>query len=237
MSRPRAVAWDVDGTLVDSEPLHLQALQAVCHAHGVDISDQGATPFIGVAIAQVWRILAPRFGQTLGRDPEGAERTFRAAVTRHYLDHAHQVRPMPGAREALAYLARQQVAMVAVSSSERPIVMANLRALASLDLFCGAICLEDVQHPKPAAEPFIRALAVLALTAADTWAVEDSLSGARSARAAGLQVLVVGGDLQAPCDHRMPDLLGFPPWWQSLDTQGHQDMREVTRLAARGVNE
>ncbi len=230
MSHARAVAWDVDGTLVDSEPLHLKALQAVCNAHGVDITDHGPTPFIGVAIAQVWRILAPRFGPALGRDPALAERTFRAAVTQHYLDHAHQVRPMPGAREALAYLARQGVRMVAVSSSERPIVMANLRSLASVDLFCGAICLEDVQQPKPAAEPFLRALALLERTAAQTWAIEDSVSGARSARAAGLQVLVVGGDLQAPCDHRMPNLLDFPPWWPTLDTPGHNSLRQSRGL-------
>ena len=51
MTTVRAVAFDVDGTLVDSEPLHLKALQAVCQAHGVDISDHGPTPVVGVAIA------------------------------------------------------------------------------------------------------------------------------------------------------------------------------------------
>ena len=49
-----AVAWDVDGTLVDSEPLHLQALQAVCRAHGVDLSDFGPAPFVGVAAPLGW---------------------------------------------------------------------------------------------------------------------------------------------------------------------------------------
>lgn len=56
MTAVRAVALDVDGTLVDSEPLHLRALQAACRAHDVDISDHGPAPFIGVAIGDVWRL-------------------------------------------------------------------------------------------------------------------------------------------------------------------------------------
>ena len=74
-----AVAWDVDGTLVDSEPLHLQALKAVCRAHGVDLSDFGPTPFVGVAAPQVWQALEPRFGLPLGRDPAHRSTALRWA--------------------------------------------------------------------------------------------------------------------------------------------------------------
>lgn len=237
MSRTRAVAWDVDGTLVDSEPLHLEALLAVCRAHGVDISDHGPTPFVGVAIADVWCVLAPRFAHTLGRRPAGAEREFRAAVTEHYLERARGVRVLPGALAALEHLARQGIAMAAVSNSERAIVEANLRAIGARHLFGAIVTLDDVQQPKPAPEPYARALAALGVAAHEAWAAEDSASGARSARAAGLRVLVVGSHTEAEGDHSLPDLLEFPRWWQSEVADRRKDRGEYTRLAATGVNE
>lgn len=225
----RAVAWDVDGTLVDSEPLHLQALLAVCRAHGVEISDCGATPFVGVAIADVWRALAPRFTQI-------GEREFRAAVTEHYLERARGVQVLPGALEALELLARQDIVMAAVSNSERAIVDANLRAIGVRQLFRATISLDDVQQPKPDPEPYIRALDALRVRAQEAWAVEDSASGARSARAAALRVLVVGGLQDAGGDHSLPTLLAFPRWWQSQVANGHEDELVRTRAAAIGVN-
>jgi beta-phosphoglucomutase-like phosphatase (HAD superfamily) len=166
MTPVRAVAFDVDGTLVDSEPLHLQALQAVCQAHGVDISDHGSTPFVGVAIADVWRDLAPRFERALGHHPDQGEQVFRSAVTRHYLTRIHEVQVLPGARDALAHLQRQGIALAAVSNSERAIVEANLRAVGAAEAFGAVVSLDDVRNPKPAPEPYTRAMALLGMPAA-----------------------------------------------------------------------
>lgn len=237
MTPIRAVAWDVDGTLVDSEPLHLRALQSVCDAHGVDITDHGVTPFVGVAIGDVWRLLAPRFEGKLEQSTGNAEREFRRAVTRYYLDHAEEVRVLPGARRALEHLSRLGVALAAVSNSERPIVLANLKTVGALDLFQVVVSLDEVRQPKPAAEPYTQALAALGMPAREAWAVEDSPSGARSARAAGLRVLIVGQDPQAQGDQRLHDLLDFPLWWTTSGAQRHPALREDTRLAANGVDE
>jgi phosphoglycolate phosphatase-like HAD superfamily hydrolase len=52
-----AIAWDVDGTLVDSEPLHHRALLAACHRFGLDLSHIPETRFYGVHINDVWLAL------------------------------------------------------------------------------------------------------------------------------------------------------------------------------------
>ena len=245
----RAVALDVDGTLVDSEPLHLRALQAACRAHHVDISDHGPAPFIGVSIGDVWRLLAPRFAGALGHHTDQGERVFREAVTAHYLAHAHEVRVLPGAQQAVEHLAREGIALAAVSNSERPIVEANLRAVGAQASFGAVVSLDDVRDPKPAPEPYLRALAMLRVSAQQAWAVEDSPSGAHSARAAGLRVLVVGGDQRAQGDHRLPGLTDFVAWWQSIqmqaqtpartqiETQHLQAHRNSVRVAESGVSE
>jgi len=251
MTAVRAVALDVDGTLVDSEPLHLRALQAACRAHDVDISDHGPAPFIGVAIGDVWRLLAPRFAVALGHHADQGERVFREAVTAYYLAHAQEVRVLPGARRAVEHLAREGIALAAVSNSERSIVEANLRAVGAQARFDAVVCLDDVRDPKPSPEPYLRALALLRVPARQAWAIEDSPSGARSARAAGLRVLVVGDDPQAQGDQRLPGLADFVSWWPSargqMPTQAPapalrlpQDLtarREAARMALSGVSE
>lgn len=216
MTVVRAVALDVDGTLVDSEPMHLRALQAACRSYHVDISDHGPAPFIGVSIGDVWRLLAPRFAGALGHHDDQGERVFRQSVTSHYLAHAHEVPVLPGARRAVEHLAREGIALAAVSNSERAIVEANLRAVAAQARFDAVISLDDVRDPKPSPEPYQRALALLGVPAREAWAIEDSPSGARSARAAGLHVLVVGDDPQAHGDQRLPGLADFISWWASV---------------------
>jgi HAD superfamily hydrolase (TIGR01509 family) len=232
----RAVALDVDGTLVDSEPLHLRALQAACRAHDVDISDHGPSPFVGVSIADVWRVLAPRFERTLGHLDDNGERQFRATVTEHYLAHADEVQALPGARQAIEHLAQQGVALAAVSNSERAIVEANLRAVGAQAHFGAVVSLDDVRNPKPAPEPYLQALMHLGASAHDAWAVEDSPSGARSARAAGLRVLVVGADPEARGDHRLGGLHEFVPWWEATQAQLDQQHQEA-RLGSTGLAE
>ena len=56
----KAVAWDIDGTLVDSEPLHLKSLILVCEKYNVDISDLPNEYFIGVNLYGVWKELRKR---------------------------------------------------------------------------------------------------------------------------------------------------------------------------------
>ena len=187
-----AVAWDVDGTLVDSEPLHLQALQEVCRAHRVDLSDLGPAPFVGVAAPDVWRALDTRFGASLGSDAARRAQAFLGAVAEHYRAGAHTLRPMAGAAEVLRWLDAQGVPMCAVSSSQAAIVEINLRAIGAWQNMRFAVCLDDVVRPKPDAEPYRLAAQRLGAPPAAIWALEDSASGTASARAAGLHVVLVG---------------------------------------------
>lgn len=203
-----AVAWDVDGTLVDSEPLHLQSLRRVCDAFSVDIDDFGAQPFVGVAIDEVWRLIGARFGPALGRDETGRHAAFRAAVAEHYLAGVDLLRPMPGALEALAHFEALGVPMCAVSNSDAAVVAANLSALDARELMRFAVTLDDVRRPKPDPEPYRLAAARLGLPAGAVLAIEDSLTGCESAFAAGLAVVQVGTDLTAAgdADPRWPRL-------------------------------
>ena len=63
-----AVVWDMDGTLIDSEPLHERVFYAVCRRHGVDLSDLDAGVFVGVHQYDVWNAVAHRFPPGVSRE-------------------------------------------------------------------------------------------------------------------------------------------------------------------------
>ncbi len=176
----RAVAWDIDGTLVDSEPLHLRALLATCANHGVDISDLPDDEFVGVNLHGVWGALKDRFAPTLSMQ------AWIDELNGIYAAHADTLIPMPQAKEVVAELSRRGVRQIAVSNSHRPIVDVNLRALGIAKFMAFSLSLDDVPAGKPSPIPYLMAAHKLGLSRSEIIAVEDSLSGVQSAKAAGL---------------------------------------------------
>jgi HAD superfamily hydrolase (TIGR01509 family) len=183
MSVFRAVAWDIDGTLIDSEGLHQRSLIETGAEFGVDLSDLPDEAFRGIHMRDVWTALEPRFPKTVDR------KTWIAAIERFYVAHAPSLSAIPGAIETIATLAAAGVAQACVSNSGRAIVDANLDALGIRQLMAFSISLDDVKAGKPDPEPFREAASRFALPAEAIVAVEDSAAGAFSAREAGLYVV------------------------------------------------
>jgi len=181
--RLRAVAWDIDGTLIDSEPLHHRALVAACRALGSDISDLPDQAFRGIHMGDVWKQIAPR----LPADVAQAE--WLARINDHYVAHRDSLVALPGAVATIRVLARLGVPQACVSNSSRSVVDANIGALGISDAIAFSLSLDDVTRGKPDPEPYRRACERLGVAPDEMVAVEDSLSGARSARAAGLYVV------------------------------------------------
>jgi HAD superfamily hydrolase (TIGR01509 family) len=198
----RAVAWDLDGTLIDSEALHLRALIESSAAFGVDLSGLPGETYRGVNILDVWDALRPQF-------LDGAERgAWLNAIERYYLERAAGLAANPAAVETVRKLAARGVAQACVSNSGRAIVDANLEALGIRDTLAFSISIDDVLAGKPDPEPFREATRRFALPAERVVAVEDSAPGARSARKAGLYVVGYvpdGGEL-LECDRSIAAL-------------------------------
>jgi beta-phosphoglucomutase-like phosphatase (HAD superfamily) len=178
----RAIAWDIDGTLVDSEPLHHRALLAASLRWNADLSDLSDRAFQGVHMHDVWTALAGRLPASLDRAD------WLAAIDDHYAEGATALMPLTGALEAFRALAAHGLRQVCVSNSNRRIVDANLRALGIDRLVAFSISFDDIRNGKPDPEPYRTACEWLNLRPAEVLAVEDSMTGIRSARSAGLNV-------------------------------------------------
>ena len=157
MSLFRAVAWDIDGTLIDSEPLHERALAAASAALGADLSDIEPEAFRGVHAIDIWEALKPRFPAS------SSFKTWIAAIEGYYVAHAGELEPNPGALEAMRKLAERGVAQACVSNSGRTIVDANIEALGIGKIIAFSLSLEDVSAGKPDPEPYREAARRFAL--------------------------------------------------------------------------
>jgi len=178
-----AIIWDIDGTLIDSEPLHLHALLETCAAYNVDLSGLPDDEFVGVNLHDVWEAIKNRLPVTLSRDKWIAE------LNHYYRANSQLLTPMPQAVEVVTGLSKCGIIQAAVSNSNRAIVETNLEVSKLKTYMQFSLSLDDVPIGKPSPVPYLKAISLLGLMVEEIIAVEDSLSGAQSAADAGLTVL------------------------------------------------
>jgi HAD superfamily hydrolase (TIGR01509 family) len=198
----RAVAWDIDGTLIDSEPLHHEAMVRASLQFGVDLGDLPSEAFQGVHIRDVWIALRDRLPHHLDRE------VWVTAIEAYYEANRQKLRPMHGAVEVVRQLSHLGVLQACVSNSRRVIVDANIAALDIAENILFSVSLDDVDHGKPDPHPYRLAIRKINMQRQDIIAVEDSETGARSARTAGLKVVGyrVGATARDNIDWRIESL-------------------------------
>ena len=180
---PKAVFWDMDGTLVDSEPLHEAALVAALRSVGIAPPTNLHERVLGVAAWPVYEMLRGEFGLDLPFD-DWIVRKYD-----HYLPMAETLKPRPGAIEVFNALRALGVQQAVVSNSDRVIVDANLSAVGLIYPGMRTISRNDVREGKPHPEPFLRAAWLAGVDPADSVAIDDSVTGATSGLAAGMRTI------------------------------------------------
>ena len=180
---PKAVFWDMDGTLVDSEPLHEAALVAALRSVGIAPPVDLHERVLGVAAGPVYDMLRDQFGLDLPFD-DWIVRKYD-----HYMPMAKTLKPRPGAIEVFNELRALGVQQAVVSNSDRVIVDANLSAVGLIYPGMRTISRNDVREGKPHPEPFLRAAWLAGVDPADAVAVDDSVTGATSGLAAGMRTI------------------------------------------------
>jgi HAD superfamily hydrolase (TIGR01509 family) len=182
---PAAILWDMDGTLVDTEPYWIDAEFALAEAYGGTWSREHALNLVGNDLIESGRYIREHMGIDLEPSlivEELLDRVIAAVET--------AVPWRPGAVELLADLQQRGVPCALVTMSYRRFVAPILAALPE-GTFAEVITGDGVLHGKPHPEPYLKAARALGVDPADCLAIEDSNTGARSAEAAGCTVLVV----------------------------------------------
>jgi sugar-phosphatase len=187
-----AAVLDMDGVLIDTEPVWRAAQSAVFARFGVTLTERDLLDSTGQPIEElipVWRRRVPAVGLT---DDEIADRIIDRVIA--YVKA--QGRPMPGVTAAIALLERCGLRLAIASSSPLRLIDAvcDRLGLTRITVRCSAM---DEARGKPAPDVYLTAARRLGVGAAGCLALEDSLAGIASARSAGMRCVAVPDPLLA----------------------------------------
>jgi HAD superfamily hydrolase (TIGR01509 family) len=180
-----AVLWDMDGTLVDTEPLWIETEHEMARKYGATWTEADALELVGNDLLDSGRYIKRRMG--LDATPEAIVDELLAGVL---VKMTGDMPWRPGALELLESLAGSGVRCGLVTMSYDAFVAPILRHLPP-ETFRVVVTGDQVGRGKPHPEPYLTAAAALGVRAEDCVAIEDSNTGAKSAEAAGCLVLVV----------------------------------------------
>ena len=206
--RPAAVLWDMDGTLVDTEPYWMAVEQELVEAHGGVWTREHADQLVGSALMTSGRYI--REHGPVDLPPERIVELLLDGVVGHI---EQDVPWRPGARELLAALRDEGVPCALVTMSYERFVAPVLASLpkGSFDV---VVTGDNISPGKPHPAPYLHAARLLGVEPSACVAIEDSDTGARSAEAAGCLVLVVPNHVHVEPSKRrvfLPTLDGVTP--------------------------
>ncbi len=177
----RAVVFDLDGVISDTEPLHIRAEHALLAELGVP--DPGALLDGSAGLSD-----GDLFSRVFAAGGVAADVAAAVAAKRHAMlaFTADQIVPVPGALALIADAAARRLPLAVASSSPRAFIDHVLRALGIADRFAAVVSGDEVPRGKPAPDVFLLAAKRLGLAPSECVVVEDSWNGMTAARAAGM---------------------------------------------------
>ncbi|MGG7508341.1 HAD family hydrolase [Plantibacter sp. YIM 135249] len=219
---PAAVLWDMDGTVVDTEPYWMKAETDLVESHGGVWTHEDCMTLVGFGLWDAAAVLQGR-GVALDADAIVAHLTGRVRQT----IEEQGVPFRPGAQELLRELKDAGVKTALVTMSIRSMAEDIIGGI-PFDAFDVIVPGDEVDQPKPHAAPYLRAAELLGVDPADCIAIEDSPTGLASAVAAGTIAIAV------------PHAIDIPPGphhttWATLEGRRLTDLAAL--VAGRQIQE
>ena len=200
----KALLFDLDGTLIDSEWFYYKAWRKALEHHGFTLdSDLWLGELAGKTDGQALEHLRSKYGFDV--DNEAFHKLTRELIAAQH--EVETVSLMPGATDLINFLHQRKVTMAVVTSSKREVATYHLERNGLRHFFATLVSRSDVEHPKTHPEPYLRCLAQLGLAAAECLALEDSETGAIAANAAG--VTCFGVQSHGPNRETLPTARAF----------------------------
>ena len=170
-ANPRALIFDMDGVIVDSEALHESAKQQALRSAGIEVDESVFAQYTGRSDRAMITDLAKVHGRS-----DGEVEAILLETQRLYTLGEPQLRPISGAIEFLCWARKHYRLAIATSATprNRTSTLANLRLAQVFDV---AVDSASVIQAKPSPDIFLRAIAGLELPAEDCWVIEDSVNG------------------------------------------------------------
>ena len=200
----KAVLFDLDGTLIDSEWFYYKAWKGALEQYGVILDPElWLNELAGKTDDQALTLIQDRFSVQI--DSENLLAAIREIIV--VQNNKETVPLMPGVLELLRYLQERHVTMAVVTSSKRDTALYHLERNNLLPFFNVLVSRCDIQHPKPNPEPYLHCVKQLGLIPADCLVLEDSVTGATAAL--GAKISCLGVQANTTIRQKLPTLQTF----------------------------
>lgn len=185
MNEIKAIIFDMDGVIVDSEPIHEKAAMEVCREFGMDIPKDEWDGLRGKRLEDILSYASRKYGT--GNEP--IEKMIERKIELYLFCALRDMQSIPGALEFLQKLKASGKYTYALTTSGRKVQQDQiLKKFGLLDFFEIIITSGDVQNGKPHPEPYLATVEKLKELPENCLVIEDSDNGVLSAKAAGCQV-------------------------------------------------
>lgn len=211
---PKAVLWDMDGTLIDSEPHWLKSERRLAEKLGGSWTEQDGLEMVGLSLTASTKLFAEKLGVDMSHEEILSELT--ASVSQSL---EKEILWRPGAQELLRLLRKKGVKTALVTMSLRHMAKQVVDAI-PFDAFDVIVAGDDVVHGKPHPEPYLKAASLLGVKPEECVAFEDSISGILSAEAAGTKAVGIPNVMIIP--EREDRIL-----WDSLEGKTMKDLKDL----------
>lgn len=182
----RAVIFDMDGVIVDSEPYSMQALVDELRHHGIEPTAEELRRSYGRKVDEDFTELFARYG--VAADVQAAVVSKRERYRRLATG---KLTPLPGALALLDRVRARGYRLGLASSGDRDKVALSMRSLALDGVFETVVTGDDITHSKPHPEIYLTAAARLGIEPPDCLAIEDAPNGVGAAKRAGMRCIAV----------------------------------------------
>lgn len=191
----KAVVFDMDGVIFDSERAILSCWEELAEKQGISHIREAMYECLGVNEEKTRTLMLQRYGENFPYE------TFRreASVMFHERYDNGRLPMKKGVRELLSFLKAEKKKIALASSTKRESVLRELEEAGVLSYFDAVICGDMVERSKPAPDIYCKACEALGIRPEEAYAVEDSYNGVRSAHSAGLHTIMVP-DLAGPTE-------------------------------------
>ena len=196
----KAVVFDMDGVIFDSERAVMQRWEEVASRHNIPNIEKAILACTGTTMVRTREIMLNLYGADFPYDEYARE----SSAIFHSRYDGGRLPMKPGVKELLTFLKEHDKKIALASSTRQQVVTDELRDAGVIEYFDRIICGDMVSRSKPAPDIFLKACEELNISPSDSYAIEDSYNGIRAAHAGGLHPIMVPDLL--PADEEMQSL-------------------------------
>lgn len=196
----KAVVFDMDGVIFDSERAVMQCWKEVASRHNIPDIEKAILACTGTTMVRTREIMLNLYGADFPYDEYARE----SSAIFHSRYDGGRLPMKPGVKELLTFLKEHDKKIALASSTRQQVVTDELRDADIIEYFDRIICGDMVSRSKPAPDIFLKACEALNISPSDSYAIEDSYNGIRAAHAGGLHPIMVPDLL--PADEEMQSL-------------------------------